>query len=199
MTALQQRRKLSTWPISEAVMAHEPIRAGMKWARLDTVCRGLDHYDWSPPYAVAELDGMIGMDIVHPVTSMNRSFMIRNFQQDYHSLWSEKEVREGRSRARARTIRDFEVFARLYNSPHIQSSRDRAQAILEDARSLLEGETLFLLHGTNRLAEEKWRVRGSREHAFPAACLSDLPNWDEHQAHDMQSGEWIDADFSHFV
>ncbi|NHO33553.1 hypothetical protein [Acetobacter fallax] len=185
MTVQQRRENLSSWPVSEAAMAHEPIMAGMRTASLGTFCPALSHYDWSPPYAVSELGGMQGDNIVHPVTEINKNFMEKNFRQDYHSLWSGEEVETGLSRQRASEIRDFEVWSRLFNSPHVRHPGTQATLILQDVLSLAGHPVTGILHGQNSLAHDRIQARHTTQAGFPKNFFSDLPGWDDNHAYEM--------------
>ncbi|MBS4075051.1 hypothetical protein KGY14_07590 [Ameyamaea chiangmaiensis] len=191
--SLQRRQyTLHGWPIGEAVMVEEVLRAGMVARSIADYCDSLTQYDWAPAYSFREFDPRDGRTFVHPALPLNDKFYRSNFQQDYNALFSERNVISGKSRERARKINDLEVYSRLYTSLHMQWAEDRWRPLIEDAACHLSPDALALLHGPNLLTSDNAVVeRESGSRAPNALCLSALPAWGAEQSEQLDVNERI--------
>ncbi|MBF0860060.1 hypothetical protein HKD24_12670 [Gluconobacter sp. LMG 31484] len=190
MSHLKREKGLSTWPIGETVMVHEPVQAGMNVDLLINYCDHLQMYDWAPCYLECEEISAEGRTFIHPVTNLNNKFIISNFYQDYHAMFSEMEVIEGKSRHRARIINDLEIYSRLFNSVHAQWSPDRWEPILQDAETYLNKDGKEILGGKNILGSENIMIPAAQNpHHIDKIFTSALPNWDQRYAVSLQPDE----------
>lgn len=185
MSTLRRKKQLKGWPIGETVMVHELVENGMTAAALSEYCDHLDMYDWSPCFLPVEDDVVQGRTFVHPVTALNDKFINSNFQQDYHSLFSEQEVISGLSRKRARCIADLEVYGRLFNSVHMQWVEERWRPLLDDAAKILSEKAQQLLGGRNWLRPDDLVLATEGDTRSPSRLfISPLPSWDmQHGCH----------------
>lgn len=192
MSHLKRKKNLSTWPIGESVMIHEPLQAGMNVDSLINYCDHLDMYDWAPCYLECEEQNTKGKTFIHPVTNIDGKFINSNFYQDYHSLFSEKEVIEGISRKRAKVIKDLEIYSRLFNSVHVRWSKDRWEPILQDAEQVLDNRSKRIIGGKNYLSHHNINIQTNRNvEQISDIFTSTLPNWDNQNAILIQPNEII--------
>ncbi|GBQ24008.1 hypothetical protein [Tanticharoenia sakaeratensis] len=178
MSHLKRTQRLETWPIGEAVMPHEMHLAGMKTEDLASYCDTLNQYDWAPCYLEREIDPASGRTFVHPVTELNRKFIVSNFIQDYRCLISVENLEHGSSRNRARIINDLEVYSRLYHHNHVYPHPAIREPILSDAREFLPREYCRLISGAYEIDVSTITTQLGTPQQQAARVVAPLPNYD---------------------
>jgi len=152
----EKKRQLSmeTWPIGEAVMAHEIYLAGLKVADISHYCDSLVKYDCAPCYLIEEARKLENENtIIHPVSAFNTKFVLSNFQSNYNSLISRENIIEGKSLERAKEINKLEVYARLYHSKEMKNFTKEKSVLIREAREKLDGiEQKIILDNNNILS-----------------------------------------------
>lgn len=192
MSTMRRAKKLSSWPIGECVMVQDPLDAGMNIGHLADYCDNLNLYDWAPCYLAIEDDAVVGRTFSHPITALNDKFISSNFKQDYHALFSEKEVISGRSRSRARQIANLEIYGRLFNSVHVQWSEERWRPILQDAEEVLDVHARHILGGHTWLRAKDIEIESDEDvRTVPSIAASPLPQWEALHACHLRVGEVI--------
>ncbi|WP_215764768.1 hypothetical protein [Gluconobacter sp. P1D12_c] len=176
MSVQRRIHNLPAWPIGECVMVQEVFSAGMSISTLSSYCEDLPFYDWAPAYLPIEDDDLKIETFSHPITALNSKFISSNFDQDYHSLFSEFEVISGISRSRARRIADLEIYSRLFNSLHVQWAEDRWRPILQDADEVLDFKSINLLGGRTLINSDSLSINKKSHYSIPL-IVSPLPQW----------------------
>lgn len=194
MSVFRRKENIQAWPIGEALMAHEPILNNMSVRPLQYYCSDLSFYDWSPAYTFSEVKDVAVPTVIHPVTEINRKFIISNFVRDYNSLFSENNVVNKTSLKRVKAIKDMEVYCRLFNSVHVQWSEDRWLPILESLEEELPSDVSFFLKGRNILDTNNIV---SEHMAIPTYLCGELPVWDLERDVCFPVGSKLEIKLSH--
>jgi hypothetical protein len=178
MAAQKRSSALRTWPIGEAVVAHEIVTAGLRCAPLSEFCDTMEQYDWAPAYLESELNEDKGRAFVHPVIPFAEKFIISNFVQCYNGLNSPEKIERGIALERARRINKFEVYARLFHVDHVWMHGHHRTAVFQAAQEGLSGPAGPMI--AERNAADAHAISRQLNIDLTAAqrLVSDMPRYD---------------------
>jgi len=114
MASLKKEEGISSWPIGECVMIHEPIIANHNVLDLEKFCSSLSMYDWAPSYLHSQIK-KFSNSFYHPVSNLEK-YLYTNFHQPYNCFATGDEAHISKSMVEISHINNYFIYAEAYSN-----------------------------------------------------------------------------------